>query len=163
MVCSHFILPVLECSQRCSTSCWELYLATHIQSRSVVGLKCIGDECMRPLPERFIRRHTTPELYTKWADFFVSSFADENPNIRCCLAVASPHTCHVAHAACGPQLVPSPWLWARGCERRAHLSRFSRGVHLWRHLLLPVLPPSSAQPSALWRPRGVGQKGTGVL
>jgi ariadne-1 len=87
-ICGELTTPpdstALSCLHRFCNSCWRDYLTMQIQEGQSTLLHCMHYQCNLRVAESVVKRIVAPEVFDKYARFVISSFVEDNDNVKWC-------------------------------------------------------------------------------
>jgi ariadne-1 len=74
----------LSCHHRFCNSCWREYLTVKINEGQSTSLHCLQFKCNLRVDESIVKRIVEPEVFDKFARFVITSFVEDNHNVKWC-------------------------------------------------------------------------------
>lgn len=126
-------LDMLDCGHGFCKECWKRYLQTQVDDgKAAVQAKCPQHKCCRVVPERLFQTYCDTARQSKYYEWFLRTYVDENPAVKWC---TNPAGCG---NACEYQGVDPceirctcSFVWCWACGDEAHRPADCRTVNQW--------------------------------
>lgn len=83
----------LACGHRYCNDCWKSYLELKITSGpDCVSARCPAPKCKAKVHEDAYKALVGPEMFTKYSNFVIKSYVDDNPLVKWCCAPGCNYT-----------------------------------------------------------------------
>jgi len=112
----------MDCGHSFCADCWQMYLNSQVDDgKASVQARCPQHKCGRIVPQTFFRRFCDDARRSKYEEWCVRSYVDDNPAVKWCSnPVGCPNACEYHGADAFDINCHCTFTWCWDCGEEAH-------------------------------------------